>query len=262
MQKRGRIGRKAQITIFVVIALVIIAVFVTIFLIRSQLAPKIPGTGVQPTQVTSQFEDGIRECVRSNAKDAIKLLSQNAGNPEPELYTRYQDIQYTYLCYNQLSYEACVNQDPFIQETFEREIAVIVEREGKGCVDQILAKARGNGFEVERQDARVDVKIKPGRIEVSYLQSILITKGRDRFSFRRFDVPLASNLGLFLDKTNDIVNSEARVGDYDQLTPMLLTPRLVIQKFRVDGSTLYTLRRDGEEFRFAVRSFYLPAGLY
>ena len=65
-----------------------------------------------------------------------------------------------------------------------------------------------------------------------------------------------------IDTTIEIVNSEAKFGDYDQLTKMILIPDLEIIKFRLDGSTLYTLSKDGEEFRFAVRSLYLPPGIF
>lgn len=259
MHKRG------QIVIFIVIVILIIAAILILLAIRFRLAPEVSPPGTKTPQLGTQFEAGIKECVRKEIRNSF-----SGESPETEilgsgiqLYAQHQDMKYPYLCYTQSSYQACINQFPFLRETYEKEIAAYVEQKSKGCVEEILLQAKENGYEVQRSaSAQASAQIKPDKIEVSYSQDITITRGKDRFSFKVFEVAVASNLDLFLNIANDAVNSEAKYGNYDQLSPMLINSRLVIQRIRVDDATLYTLRRDGETFRFATRSYYLPPGLY
>lgn len=266
MYKRGIEARKAQITIFVVIALVIISAIAVVFIIRNRLVSEGP-EGVRPSQISLQFENGIKECVKENSKQAIEVLSEKAGHDDLSS-VQYDGLGYTYLCYTGLNYEPCINQDPFLKETFERGIEESLEKEVEDCSAEILDNARAQGYEVDSSMGKANVNIKPERVEVSYLKTITITKGKDKFVFNRFDVQLASNLNLFLEITENILNDEAKFGNYDKQTTMLLDSErtLEIKSFNLGNpsgdSTLYTINKNGEEFKFAVRSYALPAGLY
>ena len=71
---------------------------------------------------------------------------------------------------------------------------------------------------------------------------------------------------MFLKISNDILNAEtSESGYYDTIVPMLLYKGLEIGKIKggdeTDRTTFYTLKKDNEEFKFAVRSYYIPPGI-
>ncbi|HIH18231.1 MAG TPA: hypothetical protein HA282_02110 [Nanoarchaeota archaeon] len=258
-------NKRGQIVIFIVIMILIIAAILIVLALRFRLVSQVNPPGTKGPQIGLQFEAGIKECIRNDVRASFSGESLGAEVIESEikLFKQHQDQKYPYLCYTQSSYSACVNQFPFLRETYEKEISANVKAKSKDCIADILAEAGDDGYEVQQVPAvEIVAQIKPDKIDLSYRQEITITKGNDRLSFKKFDVTVPSNLNLFLDIATDTVNSEAKYGNYDQLSPMLLNPRLAIQRLRVDDSTLYTLRRDGENFRFATRSYYLPPGLY
>lgn len=128
MQKRG-LNKRGQIAIFIVIGLIIIVAVVALFFIRQRLAPQIPGPGVGPSQISLQFEDGIRECVRSSAQEAIDNLGvsggvthlsleefRNQGGTEDELrsvtrVTETEREEYFTTCHSEMDFSVDAGED-------------------------------------------------------------------------------------------------------------------------------------------------------
>ncbi len=271
MKKRGKRG---QITIFVVIALMIVAAIVVVFLVWNQLAP-ISKPGVKAPSLSLQFENGIKECVKENAKEAITELVETGGNSyrEPKLpFKEWDGENYVYLCLNENDYEECVNQDEDLIGTFENGIKKKVNTKGKECIDKILGNAKKNGFIVDiksNPEVIVDIRggiagAETGRVDVSYIQNIEISKGDDKASFDRFDVVLDSDLNLMLEEVIKIINSEAKSGTAQGENAALIHSGGKLDvwgPYPYDGSDLYEVKlvKENLELKFAARSRVLPA---
>lgn len=266
------IEKRGQITIFVVIALIIVAAIVVIFLIRNQLAPTIPEAGVKAPSIALQFENGIKECVRGNTQKIIKDLMATAGDTEQEHVAFVLDEgtsnekRYTYLCHidSDICNTPCEPQIFLSDESFESKIEDYVSIKGRECVQEILNSATRNGFNVPIQDSpRVEVEIKPDRVDVSYIQAIEISKGNDKASFERFDIPISSVLASFLDIAREITD-ERKAGNKNIHSEInlrnLYDPLISVDgpsnTPEIDYTTLYTITKKGsnEKFWFAIRS--------
>jgi len=264
IQKRG------QITIFIVIAILIIALVVVVFLVRNQLIP-LPKAGI--TSSSLQFENSIKECVRVNARNAITTLSLAGGDTENELNSiTLNNKKYTYLCYTATAggcYEgntnprACVNQKEVIwhdETQLEEKLETMITENSQSCINKVLESAEKNGFTVTALEPKSDVEIKDGRVDVSYIREIEITKGDDKSSFEKFDVAIQSNLWDFIWVTNNIINEKSDCDtscvDTDVIAGdgVLVIPAPEGRAINTEDADIYTLKKGNEEFKFAIRS--------
>ncbi|MBU2496641.1 MAG: hypothetical protein KJ767_01100 [Nanoarchaeota archaeon] len=256
VQKRG------QITIFIVIAILIIALVVVVFLVRNQLIP-LPQAGIASSSL--QFENSIKECVRVNARNAITILSLAGGDTENELNSvTFKDDSYTYLCYTGVP-GVCVNQKEVIwhdETQLEEKLGSVIETRTPSCINKIITSAEKNGFAVtSSEEPNAEVEIKDGRVDVSYIQAIEFAKGDDKSSFEKFDVPINSNLWDFVEVTNNIVNEKANCdtefSNVDKLSIAMTRGILVSEEGNARNiyfARIYSLKKGQEEFRFATRS--------
>ena len=91
MKKRG------QITIFIIVAVIIIALAVLLFLLVPQIRVNFGFTVDDP----SEF---IQNCMEDKIKGSIETLSLQGGSIEPENYFLYEGNKIEYLCYTNTYY--------------------------------------------------------------------------------------------------------------------------------------------------------------
>lgn len=270
-------GKKAQITIFIIIAVIIFVLIVLLFFTKSKLTPQIKQPNLDQSQISLQFDNGIRQCIKDSARKAIKTLADRGGDKNEELNAvQFRGNRYTYLCYQGLNYESCVNQAPDLKGKFEVGIKEYVKDKGKICVNDILQEAEENGFEVEQDEQdepKVEVVIKRGKVSLTYNQKIRIKKGENKISFNSFSVDLESDLDLALKEVDKCIFREVNGNGCEGLRDLLALTRGSILEFSGphncgfganEGSHCYEIRLIKEDtiLRFATRSYVIPAGLY
>ena len=111
--KRGVFDmRRGQVTIFVILAIVIIAVVVVIF--------AFPQVNIFSSSVNPGAY--LKSCIEPEINKIKDTLSVQGGYSSPTNYAMYKDLKLQYLCYTSEWYKTCVMQDPLLKQSIEREI--------------------------------------------------------------------------------------------------------------------------------------------
>ena len=85
-------SKRGQVTMFIIIAIVIVVIGVLIYL----LWPRIFSTSSFDVKNPERF---LQECVQDDLIESIKLISKQGGEIDPSNYYLYMDDKLNYLCY-------------------------------------------------------------------------------------------------------------------------------------------------------------------
>ncbi len=247
--------KKGQVTIFIIIAVLVVAFGVLIYM----LAPGIR-TGI--TGETKNPEQFIQTCLEDEIKDAVERLSIRGGSIEPEHYFTYNNIDIEYLCYTNENLALCVVQQPLLKQHVESEIKDEINDEVISCFDALRENYEDSGYVVVLQPGFTNVELLPKRIVTSFTHVLTLTKGETE-THDAFRIVLNNNLYELTSIANSIIEWETTYGDADPRLYMTYYPDLKVEKNpRDDGTSIYVLtdRNSGNKFQFTSRSLVQPIG--
>lgn len=246
-------GKKGQVTIFIIVAIVIVLVVLAVF-----LYPRISITGAQEFSPNNY----LKSCMEPGVKESAVLLGKNAGYSNPEGFIVNNGEKIKYLCYTNKYYEQCVVQQPMIRENFEKELQGMINSKAQGCIKSLKAEYESRGYGVSAGGAESSVSIVPGKIKINIRAPITITKEESK-TFREFDIDYESNMYDLIMIAMSIVDYETTYGDSETTVYMQYYPDLKIEKETLsDGSRIYRITNviTDERFVFATRSVAWPPG--
>ena len=249
--------KRSQITIFVIIALLIIGVLVILFYpqIKKIIIPPAPGELI-PTA-----------CVESAVKESMNLTMMHGGKIKPELYFMYNNETLDYLCYTSEWYKTCIMQKPLLKQSIEAEVEVYMQANISKCISQMEDTLKARGYDVKISGSRkAEISIVPDKIDASFNMSMTIQKGDEpsqTFPSSRFKTEFKSNAYEIIMIASSIQNWEARYGDSVPESYMSFYPNLRVEKKKQDdGTKVYIIsdRDTGEKLQFTTRSLAWPPG--
>tara|TARA_Y100000310_G_scaffold213829_1_gene214834 strand:+ start:9099 stop:9857 length:759 start_codon:yes stop_codon:yes gene_type:complete len=250
MEKRG------QVTIFIIIAIVIIALGILIYLFFPTIQT---GLGIS----TNNPQIFIQNCMEEEITNTVDVLSSQGGSFDPKNYFLYQDEKIEYLCYTSEYYIPCVMQQPMLKKHIENEIKKEINNEKKECLDSLRKNFESLGYDVSLTEGETKVELLPNRISVKFENDLTLTKD-DSERYDELSVIVNNNLYELTSITNSILNMEARYGDSETTIYMNYYHDLKVEKKKqTDGTTIYILtnRDKGDKFQFASRSIAWPPGI-
>jgi len=155
---RNKINQRGQITIFVILALILIVGIIFIFLLIRE-----PEVEIVSEQNPQAYIEG---CTRDAVEEALELVMLNAGDIEPKGSVLYHGRNVSYLCYNRNYYGACINQKPLLIEHIEDEINVYIKPRISNCF-QVLEPTLKPRYEGEMEEyLNLDTKLTSKGVEV------------------------------------------------------------------------------------------------
>lgn len=247
--------KKGQTTLFIIIAIVIVALGVLIYVFYPQIRGIVVGSEESPYEY-------IQNCLQEDLKETVDLLSLQGGSVNPEHYIVYNGENIEYLCYTNEYYKMCTMQKPLLEGYIEEEITKAVKNKADECFNSMRDNFENKGYNVALKKAGMEVELLPKRIVVRFNHSLTLVK-EDTNNYNSFKVILNNNLYELLGITNSILNWEARYGDAETTTYMNYYHDLKVEKKKqMDGSTIYILtdRNTQNKFQFASRSAAWPPG--
>jgi len=262
MNKKGVKGmnKSGQISIFVIVGVIIVALVILFFLITDT------GRGVidRATGAEIDVEDNFKSCIENKAsiKEKINEISSQGGSKEPQLYYMYDGVKLEYLCYNNQYLSQCVMQKPFVYETMGKEIEEEIEEEIEDCVESLETTLERRGYEVSSGALVYEVSLEPNNLIIDIELPLTVTRENTN-RYNDFSVRVPSKLYSLLMISSSILNFEARYGDSETTTYMALYPDIRVEKLKQgEGTTVYLVsnRDTKEEFNFATRSIVIPPG--
>jgi len=261
MKKRGK---KAQVTIFIILAVIIVALGILIFLFYPQIKNSL-GLGAKNPN------DFIQNCIQEEIKDSVDKLSLQGGNLNPELFFKYNNSEISYLCYTNAYYSLCNNQQPLLKEHIESEIKKSISKKADSCLDDLKKAYISQGYQVNLIKKGFSVELLPKRIIVSFNNSLTLKK-QNTETYNNLKIVFKNNLYDLIAIAESILNYEARVGNAETTTYMNYYHDLKVEKKipgyitdenkKEDGTKIYILtdRNTGNKFQFATRSLVWPSG--
>lgn len=243
--------KRGQLTIFVLVAIMIVAVVLVFFL------------WIKPTYITppnAQFQ--LESCIQDVVEKESILLAKNAGLQEPDNTIQYNGDDIAYICYSETYYEECVNQNPFLKQTFEESLKQNIEEDVKRCYQDSLDLVERQGYSVTQSSADFTISLEPNKI-VLMMESPTITNGES--SETLLGSRIETNLPIYQITifAMSIISDEQEFGDADMDAYNFLYPEFLTTKQKLsDGTTIYSLQdKDSKlKYMFASRSWAFPPG--
>jgi len=251
MRKRW-LGKRGQVAIFVIVAIVIVGIVLVIFLF--------PRLGILTGDVNPNAF--LKSCIEQDLDEFIDVLSTHGGYSSPDNYILYQDEKIQYLCYTAESYKPCIVQQPLLVGHVENEIKNFIQPRARQCVEDLKNEYEKKGFDVRATPGTINVSIISESIVIDFLSPMTISKESTE-TFQRFAVRKESKWYNLLATATSIIDFESTYGDSETSLYIQYYPDLKIEKIKRDGgTTIYRLSNvvTKEEFTFATRSLVWPAG--
>ena len=246
-----REGKKAQVTIFIIVAILVVAIVIVYFLY------------IQPTYFAAQGKRlGFENCAADVVEGEIGSLGERAGFVNPGFSYLYQDEEIPYLCYAGLYYKPCIIQKPFLKQHFESELKKAVVEKIEKCYNDNLNDLKRQGYDVVSGGIDFDISLEPGKVRVDIDAPTTISKQTSQ-RFVEFGAEVNSQIYDMLMLATSILQYESKYGDSDTAVLMTLYPNFAIDKIvRGDSTKIYIIedKKTGTKFKFASRSFAMPAG--
>jgi hypothetical protein len=246
-------SKKGQVTIFIIVALVIVAILLIIF-----LYPRFRTS----TQQAFSPETFLSSCIEPQLKPVIAQLGLHAGYLTPEGTVQFKDQNVKYLCYTSKYYETCLNQQPMIKENFEKNLVSFVSKEASLCMSELKAEYEQQGYSVTLGQINSNVSLVPGNVKIRITAPMTVTKESSQ-NFNHFDINVRSQMYDLTMIASSIVEFESTYGNSETTLYMQYYPDLKIIKTQLsDGTRIYEINNvvTNETFTFASRSVAWPPG--
>jgi len=249
-------AKVGQTTIFIIIAVIIVALAVLIYVFRAEIGDTLGLVEKNPS-------DFIQSCLQDEITIFVDTLSLQGGSLEPEHYIAYNGENINYLCYTNEYYLTCIVQEPMLKQHIENEIRTATRPLARDCFEELKENYENSGYSVNMKRGDVNVELLPKRIVTTLNYSLTLTKGDSSETHEKFSVVLYNNLYELVSIANSIIELETTYGDIETTTYMTLYKDLKVEKKKqTDGTTIYILtdRNTENKFQFASRSVALPPG--
>lgn len=249
--------KRGQLTIFIIVAILIVALALFIYFFYPKLRP----VGVETDNPYSYIE----KCMKDTLEETVEVISMNGGNYEVNENNGffYRGDYVKYLCYTNENFIRCVNQEPFLTEHVEEEILTQITPEIDSCFEALVETYERKGYDVDLTREITKVEILPDRVSTNFHSKLNLVKGSESQNYEKFEIDINSNLYEMLEVVKNIVTWEINVGDSISEAYMLNNPNIKVEKKRKENDVklyIITDRTTEEVFRFAIRSFAYPVG--
>jgi hypothetical protein len=251
-----KINKKGQVTIFIILALILVVIIAMLFLIF-----KSPAGEIVDEENPQTF---IEKCTKDAVKEAVEILMPQGGYLEPLNYKLYENKKLAYLCYTEKYYRTCSNQVPMLIEHIEQEIINYARPRISSCFQVLESKLEGRyDITTSIDELNINVNLQPKQIVIDIEKEFKMVRGDKVRNFNNFKIITMSPLYELSKLALKILSRESRTCNFDYVDYVMLYPENDIRKFVTgDGTRIYTLKEkvSGEEFIFAIRNCVMPPG--
>ncbi|PIN90771.1 hypothetical protein COU60_00305 [Candidatus Pacearchaeota archaeon CG10_big_fil_rev_8_21_14_0_10_34_76] len=255
-------NKKGQVAIFVVIALVVVAIIILFFVFLKKDIRIDVGGEFNP-------ENYVERCVRGAIEDKLEIMLPQGGFVDPKNYHLYNDINVGYLCDNINRFDPCITQYPDFVEQVSRELERETEEDIEMCFYTLEEELDSRGFEVSGGEQKIDVNVKQEKIEIKVIKELSISKGESVQRFSSFNAVILSPLGKMADIAGNFIAYEEARNCYAENLGYVLAygnkKNIDIKKAEsYDSTRVYTIidTNSGKEMNIAIRGCVLGHGFY
>lgn len=255
-------NNKSQITIFVIIALLIVVSIAVIYFFIQRV------TVINPEQNPQQY---IQACIKESLiKTEAVLLEGNGYENVTNNFILFSlnkpGEKVPYLCKSSQYYTPCVNQEPLYAEKIRRAFEYQTKIDSGECFSNIKDILEGRGFTVTDNPANYSIIIEftKNSVIANINRNFAIKREADSRTFNNFNSKISSPIYKLADTAKTIVNFESTYCDFNYVTWINANRDIFIKKFSASDQTkIYTIKdiTSGKQIDIAIKSCTLPAGI-
>ena len=248
-------SKRSQVTIFIIIALMIVVMIAMIFVIWRK-----PVISISPEADPQAY---IEKCTRDSVIKSLDILSPRGGSINPVNYKLYEEIPRRFLCFNQNYYHSCINQEPMLIEHIEKEITSYIELEVKACFSSLKQELEKRSYEIDEGTIDIEIELKTKKVLVTLNKKFQIKKNEETREFKQFKAQIIHPIYDLANIALEITNQESKYCNFEYIGHMVFYPQYKIEKFVAgDSAKIYTIteKSSDKKFVFAVRSCVVPPG--
>ena len=186
--------KKGQVTIFIIIAIILIAAVGLYFVFRDKISVQNIPSEIEPVYIN------IISCLEETIEEGVEYLALHGGYyevPKSISITYFtEDIPYYYL--NSREYVPSV-------ERVEGELKNYIHNYLSNCLN--FEGFEEQGYKIREGDLLVSVNIKEEEIRTKLDYPLTITKGDSTKRLREFEISTNSEIKKLLEVSEEVVNS-------------------------------------------------------
>jgi hypothetical protein len=251
-----KMNNKAQIAIWVVIAMVLVASILLYFFVNR--------TTITTTQVRFNPQQAIEQCAKDAVNEATDIMIPQGGFLEPNNYKLYNGTKIVYLCHTPEYFKTCINLHPMLLAEIKEQIKDYTKPKVEQCFDLMKEDAAKRNIVVELGEMKLDVSLALGRIFINITRETKITEKGATSTLKDYDFEIANSIYDLANVAKDIANGESSGCNFNYLSYMFIKQNIDIRKNTLsDYTRLYKIKdkASGKEMNIAIRSCAIPIGL-
>ncbi|MBU0958464.1 MAG: hypothetical protein KKB31_00825 [Nanoarchaeota archaeon] len=261
-------SKRSQVTMFIIIGVVIVAIVLLYFIIRG-FSDSDTGGGEEVSPIPF-----LETCLKDDISSAIWILGEKGGDDTPGKTTSFDfldgkgPVEITYLCYTSANEKIpCMNQEPFLYDKVENEIKKLVAPWVDNCIGALGTSLSKEGYVVDINYTAKDfeVALNDVGVDLDINVKIILTKAEQSLTVENLSVGVRTRLYDLISSVRMIIRDEITRCYFDAADYIRIHPEYQIgkeTKISPDFSNLYTVKllNSPERFRFATRGCVdLPA---
>ena len=261
MAGKMRRKNKAQISVFIIIGVVLVAGVILAYAIFSKTGPR------YNTPTAEDPQQYIEKCVKDSVSEAEPIILKQGGYINPGNFKLYQDEKVAYLCYTNLFYEKCTNQEPMFIKHIEDEITNYTKNRIDVCFSNLKNDLEKQNYAIEMSGMDMKTELLKNTIRVTIDRKMSITRNEETKRFDKFNVLMNSPLYNLANVAIEIANQEAKRCSFEYVGYMAFYPEFKIERISVGNgettSRMYVIEDKNTEkkLNIAIRGCAIPAGI-
>lgn len=255
--------RKGQVTIFVVLAVILLASIILFFVLTRDADTEVPGQGETVFEPSSFIET----CAKDSVIEATNIMLPQGGFISPQNPRNFDGKPVEYICENAGFYNPCIQQHPVLIQEMKQEIKNYISPRIEDCFSEMeteFERRNAGVIFINGLSPQIDVSFAQDLIKLNIKQSLKIEKSEETQTFEEFNIDIKSpayNLAII---AMEIAAQQARYCYFEYVGYNIIYNRYKVEPFALsDPTRIYTItdKDSGQFMRIAIRSCAIPAGI-
>lgn len=256
MVRKNNFNNKGQVTIFIILAIMIVAAIILLFVLynKNQLS-------IKPTS-TDNPKDFLETCIQTNLEEAIDKIITNSGYIQlPEKTKSYKGRDIPYLCYTANTNEKCYPTEAVWIEHLENEIHNYVNDKVSNCINQMKGNYEAKAYQINVNYKGFVISLVPDKIKVIIDVGITTKKADEQRKFSSVEITTFTPLYEMAILIHKIIYEEAKYCNSDYTLIMRTNLWAEVTKDQTgDDEKVYTIKdtKTEKSMQFALRNCVQP----